>query len=912
MQMSSRKNYMSKAARWELKFSTRIALLFGMLGMVAITVVMVYALRTAEANLQSEIRNSLAQYQRTTVSLINNRLQLLEVYLHSASARRTVSALSEQVMPVEKIAADVAFMFQDANIDARLEVFFLLDPTGKLVMDAGLPLHDIKPLVASLRSPILYAHGWTLVQTGAQSALIKATPIFDPATVQLRGYLFVGLALGQNRAFVHELSASTKLDLLVLGHAKQPLVWQGDSELGLTGDVALDDLVRDGQGLYVQRFPISLTGVKEPFWLVLGVSDSRFASIYDSYLQSFLILSGGFLLLLLVAAWLLRISHDRAINQLLGFIEATQAGSRGLRFQPTGIYEYNRVGVAMQHMVEDLHVAATVFESAEGMVVTDAEHVVLRANPAFTRMTGYSESEVVGSTLDYMLAQGSFDIVRDAMLAALAHDGAWQGEMPGRRKNGQEYPQWVSIAAVRCGADGQLINYVITLTDTTQRKAAEQRIEQLAYYDPLTHLPNRRLQRERLEYALLASQDSEQRGAVLFIDLDDFKTLNDARGHDIGDLLLQQVAERLTSCVRQSDSVARIGGDEFVILLENLGLEPVNAAQQAEAIASKILLALRQPFRMGEIEHFSTLSIGIAMFNGTGEPLDDLLKQADLAMYQAKALGRNTCCFFEPQMQQRVVQRASLESDLRQGLLKSEFVLYYQAQIDQREGLQGAEVLLRWQHPERGLLAPGEIIPVAEGSGLILPLGEWVLETACATLAQWGRRAQTRHLSLSVNVSTKQLQQADFVEQVLHIVQRSGCDPSRLKLEITESMLLDGRAAVIAKMARLKAHGVRFSLDDFGTGYSSLSYLKTLPLDQLKIDRSFVCDLLSDPLDADIARTIVSLAHALKLDVIAEGVETLEQSERLSSFGCTRFQGYYFGRPVPLEQLFAGQPVNAS
>ncbi|MFG0721647.1 EAL domain-containing protein [Pseudomonas sp. GLN_6] len=896
---------MPKAARWELKFSTRIALLFGVLGMVAISMVMVYSLRTAEANLQSEIRHSLAQYQRTLVSQIETRLQLLEVYLHSASARRTVSALSEQTLAVEELAADVAFMFQDANIDSRLELFFLLDPTGELVMDAGLPLHNIKPLVGALRAPLHYVQGWSLVEVGAQSALLKATPIFDPATVQLRGYLFVGLALGQNRAFLTELSDSTSLDLLVLGHAQQALMWQGDSTLGLRGEAELTRLARDGDGLYVQRFPITLSGVAEPFWLTLGVSDKRFASVYDSYLQSFLLVSSGFLLLLLVAAWLLRVNHDRAINQLLGFIEATQAGERGLCFQPTGIYEYNRVGVAMQHMVEDLHIAATVFESAEGMLVTDAQFVVLRANPAFSRMSGYSESEVVGKPLDCTLMPDSFASNRAAMQSALAEQGAWQGEMLGRRKNAQEYPQWLSIAAVRSGGANQHVNYVITLADTTQRKAAEQRIEQLAYYDPLTSLPNRRLQHERLERALQASENSRQRGAVLFIDLDNFKILNDARGHDIGDQLLQQVAERLSGCVRQTDSVARIGGDEFVILLENLGIEPLEAAQLAESIAGKILFTLRQPFSVGGVEHFSTLSIGIAMFNGKGEPLDDLLKQADLAMYQAKAQGRNTSCFFEAQMQQRVMQRASLESDLRQGLLKSEFILYYQAQIDQRAGLQGAEVLLRWQHPQRGLLTPGEIIPIAEGCGLILPLGEWVLQTACATLAQWGRSAELRHLSLSVNVSAKQLQQPDFVEQVLQIVQRSGCNPGSLKLEITESMLLDGREAVIAKMARLKAHGLRFALDDFGTGYSSLSYLKTLPLDQLKIDRSFVCDLLSDNQDADIACTIVSLAHALKLDVIAEGVETQAQCERLSSYGCTCFQGYYFGRPVPLEQLFA-------
>jgi len=901
----------ARAARWELKFSTRVALLFGMLGMVAISVVMIYSLRTAQDNLQSEIKNSLAQHQRSIVSLIETRLQLLEVYLHSASARRTVTALSEQAQPVEQIAADVAFMFQDANIDSRLEMFFLLDPAGKLVMDAGLPLFDIAPLVAALRAPIHYAHGWNLVLAGEQSALLKATPIFDPATIQLRGYLFVGLALGQNRRLVSELLAGSNLDLLVLGHAQTPLVWQGESQLALQAERPLATLEQDENGLYIKRAAIQLAGTNEPFWLSLGVSDNRFASIYSAYFNSFLLLSGGFLLLLLAAAWLLRISHDRAIGQLLGFIEAIQAGDRGRAFRPTGIYEYNRVGFAMQHMVEDLHVAAAVFESAEGMAVTDARHQVLRVNQAFTRITGYAAEDVVGHSLDFMLVQAGHDLLREAILAALTQQGAWQGELLGRRKNGQQYPQWVSITAVRGGGERQVLNYVITLIDTTQRKAAEQRIEQLAYYDPLTNLPNRRLQRERLEKALLASAESGQYGAVLFIDLDDFKTLNDARGHDIGDQLLQQVAVRLSGCVRHSDSVARIGGDEFVVLLEELGLDQQSAAQQAEHIADKILFSLRQPFRIGQMEHFSTLSIGISVFQGGAQQVDELLKQADLAMYQAKAAGRNQHCFFEPQMQARVLQRASLESDLRQGLLKGEFILYYQAQIEQQAGLYGAEVLLRWQHPERGLLAPGEIIPVAEGSGLILPLGEWVLETACATLAQWRRRPQTQHLSLSVNVSAKQLQQVDFVEQVLHIVKRSGCDPQRLKLEITESMLLDGREAVIAKMARLKAHGVRFSLDDFGTGYSSLSYLKSLPLDQLKIDRSFVNDLLTDPLDADIARTIVSLARALKLEVIAEGVESLEQCERLSSFGCTRFQGYYFGRPVPLEQLLVGEVVES-
>lgn len=450
--MGSGSNLQPKAARWELKFATRTALLFGLLGMVAISVVMVYSLRTAETGLQREIRSSLTQHQQTIVSLINNRLRMLEVYLHSAAARRTVGALSADAMPVEDIAADVAFMFQDANIDARLEVFFLLDPSGKLVMDAGLPLFDIQPILVSLRSPIHYVQGWTLVENSTQSVLLKATPIFDPATVQLRGYLFVGLALGQNRSFISELIGGTQVDLLVLGHADRALAWRGDSERAPQSYATLETAQHDGQGLYVKRFVIRLADVEAPLWLALGVSDKRFASIYDNYLQSFLLLSGGFLLLLIAAAWLLRISHDRAISQLLGFIEATQAGERGLRFQSTGIYEYNRVGMAMQEMVEDLHIAATVFESAEGMVVTDADFQVLRANPAYTRMTGYGEDEVIGRPLDCMLGQGSFTVARDAMLAALAHQGNWQGEMAGRRKNGQEYPQWVSIAVVHGGA----------------------------------------------------------------------------------------------------------------------------------------------------------------------------------------------------------------------------------------------------------------------------------------------------------------------------------------------------------------------------------------------------------------------------------------------------------------------------
>ncbi|MFN3984966.1 MAG: putative bifunctional diguanylate cyclase/phosphodiesterase [Rhodocyclaceae bacterium] len=890
---------------WEMKFSTRVALLFGALGLVAMLVVMGYSVRMAEHGLRNEVRNSLEQHQRTIVSLLENRLKLLEVYLHSASARRAVAGVSADVQPVERIGADLAFMFQDASLDANLDIFFLLDDGGRLVIDAGLPLYDIGPMLAQLRAPIHYANRWNLERTAGLAALIRAAPVFDPATLNLRGTVFVGFALGQNRAFYRNLMEREQLDLLVLGHGESALVTKVSAELGLAPDEGPEALA-GRPGFHRQRFAIDLAGLDEPLWLELGVSDRRFQAVHSGYLQSFVILTSGFFLLLLIAAWLLRMSHDRAIHELLDYIGKIQDGVRGATFRPTGVYEYNRVGVAMQRMVDDLNLAASVFESAEGMIVADAGWNVLRVNPAFTRITGYCAVDVVGQRLDRVLGQAETAIVRAAVLDALGREGVWQGELHGRRRSGEDYTHWTSFTAV-LGADGRtVLNYVATLSDTTQRRAAEKRIEQLAYYDPLTDLPNRRLQLERLEAALAASAESGQHGAILYIDLDDFKTLNDTRGHDTGDRLLVQVAERLATCVRHSDSVGRIGGDEFVILLEDLGRSPEAAMQQAEAIASKVLRGLRKPFRIGEIEHFATLSIGIAMFHGYGEGVDDLLRQADMAMYQAKSEGRDTLCFFNPLMQSRVLQRATLESDLRQGLQRDEFTLFFQPQVDEHGGLLGAEALLRWRHPRRGLLSPGEIVPVAESSGLILPIGEWVLTRACQILAEWAHDPALAYLTLAVNVSAKQIQQPDFVEQVLEIVRRHGADPSRLKLEITESVLLDGREAVIDKMSRLKQSGLCFSLDDFGTGYSSLSYLKSLPLDQLKIDRSFVADLLDNRLDADIARTIVSLARALGLDVIAEGVETQAQRDRLQEFGCRCFQGYYFGKPVPLEKLVAG------
>ena len=414
---------------------------------------------------------------------------------------------------------------------------------------------------------------------------------------------------------------------------------------------------------------------------------------------------------------------------------------------------------------------------------------------------------------------------------------------------------------------------------------------------------------DRLKHALATSARNKREGALLFIDLDNFKTLNDTLGHDIGDLLLQQVTQRLIDCVREGDTVARLGGDEFVVMLEDLSENAQEAAMRAESVGEKILAALNQAYRLAGYEHHSSASIGLTLFGNKRETVDDLLKRADLAMYSSKTAGRNTLRFFDPEMQTVVSTRAAMESDLREAVLKDQFQLHYQVQVAGNGQSIGAEVLVRWQHPQRGMVSPSEFIPVAEETGLILPLGKWVLEAACQQLAAWATRPEMAHLTVAVNVSARQFHHRDFVDQVIGVLTRTGANPQRLKLELTESMLVSNVNDIIAKMSALKSRGVGFSLDDFGTGYSSLTYLKRLPLDQLKIDQGFVRDILIDPNDAAIARTIVALAESLGLAVIAEGVETEAQRNALARQGCHAYQGYLFSRPLPLKQFetFMGQ-----
>jgi diguanylate cyclase (GGDEF)-like protein/PAS domain S-box-containing protein len=550
-----------------------------------------------------------------------------------------------------------------------------------------------------------------------------------------------------------------------------------------------------------------------------------------------------------------------------------------------------------------LRIAAIAFDTPEGMMVTDARGVIVQVNQFFCNITGYTAEEALGQRPS-LLRSGRHDAgFYRAMWASITATGLWEGEIWNRRKNGEVYPERLNISAVQ-DEDGTVTHYVASLSDITMSKAAGEEIKRLIYYDPLTRLPNRRLLLDRLRQALEASAVSGRSGALLFLDLDNFKALNDTLGHNSGDLLLQQVAGRLQACLRVGDTVARLGGDEFVILIEPLSANLRDAATQTEALANNILAALNPPYVLGAHACHCTSSIGVTLFHPErAAQSDELLMQAEIAMYQAKQGGRNMLRFFDQGMQDCIAARVGLENELRQAIAQRQFVLYYQMQVDQLGRPTGAEALLRWPQEDGGFVPPSRFIPLAEETGLILPLGAWVLEQACSQLAEWQASAGMAHLVLAINVSARQFHQPDFGALVRAAVARHQVNPARLKLELTEGILLENIEQTIASMQVLKDYGVRFSLDDFGTGYSSLQYLKRLPLDQLKIDQSFVRDLVRDSNDQAIVLTIIAMARGLKLDVIAEGVETEAQRDLLAQLGCQRYQGYLYSKAVPADEF---------
>ncbi|MDX8386010.1 MAG: EAL domain-containing protein [Gallionella sp.] len=593
------------------------------------------------------------------------------------------------------------------------------------------------------------------------------------------------------------------------------------------------------------------------------------------------------------------------LNQLSISMGRAKEGETGVRADLVGPKDISGMAHAFNSMMEvleeresALRVAAIAFEVDEGMIVTDQDATILRVNKLFTELTGYSPEEVIGKNLSELKSDTQDEEFYQRMIETLERDQQWQGEIWNCHKDGEAYPEWLSVNAVT-GKDGEVTNYICGFFDITERKQAEAKIHNLAFYDPLCQLPNRRLLFDRLHQAVTTSARNKTCAGILFIDIDNFKILNDTRGHDVGDTMLIEAGQRLKRCIRESDTLARLGGDEFVILLEGLNEDRSVAAIQAREVAEKVLVEMQQPFELKNIEHYTTASIGVSLFSNYRQNLDDLLKQADTAMYAAKKSGRNTQRFFDPQMQEALEIRSQFEVALRKALPKNEFKLYYQMQIDSHNKPVGAEALIRWIHPERGMIGPDKFIPVAEDTGLILPLGKWVLQMACARLKAWESEPFTRELSLAVNVSAREFRQPSFVQNVEDIIRETSVNPSLLKLELTESTVLDNVQDTIDKMNALKEIGVQFSMDDFGTGYSSLSYLTQLPLDQLKIDKSFVQNIGMKASDAAIVETIIGMSHSLGIAVIAEGVETEAQRNFLKDAGCSVYQGYFFGKPLP-------------
>ncbi|PKG80937.1 diguanylate cyclase [Colwellia sp. 75C3] len=588
--------------------------------------------------------------------------------------------------------------------------------------------------------------------------------------------------------------------------------------------------------------------------------------------------------------------------------DEVQEGAHHLRVNMQGTDEAALLAKQFDSMLDSLALREAQLSSfysldLVGLTITSPEKGWISINACLCTMLEYSEQELQKMTwVDLTHPEDlEADVEQFTKLLANESDG-YSLEKRFISRTGKVIDTMLVVRCVRKD-DGSVDYLVAMVQDISQQKADAIQIEQLAYFDPLTELPNRRLLHDRLNQALVFSDRNLHYGALLFLDLDNFKTLNDTLGHDIGDMLLQQVAKRLISITREGDTVTRFGGDEFVILLENLHKNAVIAAAETKTIGNKILATINQPYNIAGHTYISSTCIGASLFLGHQTTPDELLKQADISMYQAKKAGRNVFCFFDPQMQSTITNRVALERDLLYALKHQQFQLYYQVQVDSSNRPLGAEALIRWIHPERGIVPPFNFIPLAEDTGIIIEIGKWVIESACIQLKLWQKNSNTAVLSLSINVSAKQFHQADFVKTIIKMIDVHDINPSLLKIELTESLLLINIEEIINKMNSLAEMGIQFSLDDFGTGYSSLQYLKKLPLYQLKIDQSFVRDLGIDSNDKIIVKTIISMAHSLGLNVIAEGVENEEQQQYLISQGCINFQGYLFSKPVPIKEF---------
>ena len=599
-------------------------------------------------------------------------------------------------------------------------------------------------------------------------------------------------------------------------------------------------------------------------------------------------------------------------TRVRGAIAEIAAGRRDARIgQATGVAELDALSEGIDQMALEIgkregelqRLSMVIEQSPESIVITDTAGCILYVNEAFQRITGYARDEVLGRNPRILNGGLTPRATYEQMWATLLAGEVWRGEFHNVRKDGSAYLELATIAPIK-DAGGTVTHYVAVKEDITQRKQSEALLHRLAYFDALTGLPNRALLHDRIAQAIRSGVRRESFGMLMLVDIDRFRQLNDTLGHAAGDRLLCEVAARLRASVREEDTVARHGDDDFAVLVERIGETEADALSHAEYVARKLQRTLQQPYVLGGTEgdrHFATLSFGISLFHDGVSSLESLLKQAEVALYRAKQDGRDIVRFFNPEMQAVVDAHARLEARMHEALEANAFRLFFQPQVNRRGVVIGAEALLRWPLDGGAMVSPAEFIPLAEDTGHIVRLGSWVLRSACAQLARWQMNETTRHLKIAVNVSARQFHQPDFVASVKDTVRAAGVDPCRLELELTESAILSDMDETIRRMNELRALGIRFALDDFGTGYSSLSYLKRLPLDQLKIDQSFVRDMAEDEGSEAIVLAILSLSHALGLEVVAEGVERPEQRDFLRHHGCDCFQGYLFGKPLPME-----------
>jgi diguanylate cyclase (GGDEF)-like protein/PAS domain S-box-containing protein len=767
---------------------------------------------------------------------------------------------------------------------------------------------------------------WSLNNLSVGMAIVMAAGLLVPVLIGL-----VSLSILRDRQIEQELDAGLVSTVTLLSRSLPSPVWNYDSksidnlaQASLLDKAVVRITIKDAAGavllelirperrlghskVMTQQLILSgdTSNVNELAGsLDMEVDDGLKRREFARDLQSYMvILLGQFLLSL---GLILMALHIRVLKPLAMLARFSNQMAAGKFDNPLQWRRNDEISQLAHHMDQMRGALKSSFSEQRAILDNVQVGVVFVKDKSIHLANRYAEG-VFGFTKDTMAGNNVRALFQsdEQYLAVseriVATDGLYEEVLYLQRTDTSVF--WAQLRCSSLESTQPEYGSIWVIEDISHRKAAEDEINKLAFYDSLTLLPNRRLLLDRLKRALVSSARTAEVGALLFIDLDEFKTLNDTLGHDVGDLLLQEVAKRLLTCVRERDTVARLGGDEFVVMLEGLSANNDDVAQRCELVGEKILTTLGQPYSLGGHDVRSTPSIGVTLFDGQINLIDELLKQADLAMYQSKAAGRNTLRFFDAAMQGIVNDRAALETDLREAIRQGQFVLNYQPQIIGADRLVGAEALVRWNHPQRGMVSPAAFIPLAEETGLILPLGNWVLETACMQLAAWAAQPLTSQLSIAVNVSAKQLHQNDFVEQILDILQRTGANPTLLKLELTESLLVTNIENTIAKMALLKSKGVGFSLDDFGTGYSSLTYLKRLPLDQLKIDQGFVRDVLIDPNDAAIAKMIIALAASLGLTVIAEGVELKGQLDFLASQGCHAYQGFYFSKPVPIAEF---------